>query len=104
MPTATARSAKSERDNSAQFNNVSCPFCGLLCDDLEIERNGQALKVQNTNCVRAVAGFERPFVEPKATVGGKPVDLPKAIDAAASLIGKAQNPLFGGLATDVEGM
>ena len=35
---------------------------------------------------------------------GKPVELAAAIKEAARLIGEAELPLFGGLATDVEGM
>ena len=45
---------------------------------------------------------QAPAVRPQ--VSGKEVDLAKAIKEAAKLIGKAKLPLYGGLATDVEGM
>ena len=35
---------------------------------------------------------------------GKDVSLEEAVGKAAKLIGKAKLPMFGGLATDVEGM
>ena len=53
---------------------------------------------------KSVAGFERKLPPSSPQVKGKDVDLAKAIDAAAKLIGKAKLPMYGGLATDVEGM
>lgn len=104
MAMIEARDRSHERGATAQYDNVACPFCGLLCDDLKIERKGDALKVLNTDCVRAVGGFERKLPAASPMVRGKPVSLDEAVKEAASLIKKAQLPLFGGLATDVEGM
>ena len=86
------------------FENVACPFCGLICDDLAIESKDGALKVKKAGCGRAVAGFERKLPAASPTLRGKEVSLDEAIAAAASLIGKSALPLYGGLATDVEGM
>ncbi|MGI9403790.1 MAG: formylmethanofuran dehydrogenase [Hyphomicrobium sp.] len=93
-----------ERPTSELFENVTCPFCGILCDDLEISRTGSTLKVLKNGCERAHGGFERTL--PKATpmVKGKAVELHQAIEAAAALIKKAQLPLYGGVATDVDGV
>ena len=44
---------------SELYQNVTCPFCGLLCDDLEIARTGSALKVLKNGCPRSAAGFQR---------------------------------------------
>ncbi len=104
MPTSTARQATGKRATSELFENVTCPFCGVLCDDLEIERSGDTLKVRKNGCGRSVAGFERKLPASSPQVKGKDVALPKAIEAAAGLIKQAQSPLYGGLATDVEGM
>jgi formylmethanofuran dehydrogenase subunit B len=104
MPTSNARNATGERAPSELFENVTCPFCGMLCDDLEVERSGDTLKVRKNGCGRAVAGFERKLPPSSPQVKGKDVALPEAIQAAATLIKQAQLPLFGGLATDVEGM
>jgi formylmethanofuran dehydrogenase subunit B len=84
--------------------HVTCPFCGLRCDDLEIARTGQSLKVTRNGCEKAKAGFERPLTQSMPRVGGKEVSLPEAITAAATLIRNARLPAFGGLATDVNGM
>ena len=104
MPTSTARKAESERATSELFENVACPFCGLLCDDLEIARSGDALKIRKNGCEKAIAGFERALAPASPAVRGKNVGLSKAIKEAAALIGQAELPLFGGLATDVDGM
>ncbi|HUU25505.1 MAG TPA: formylmethanofuran dehydrogenase [Methyloceanibacter sp.] len=86
------------------FENVACPFCGMICDDLAVERSAEGLKVRKAGCGRAVAGFERKLPAAGPQVRGKDVPLSEAIAAAAGLIGKAALPLYGGLATDVEGM
>lgn len=104
MADLTAREAGGERAASHQFENVACPFCGLLCDDLDVSRNDGVLKVRKNGCEKAIAGFERPMGSPKPSVAGKDVDLTKAIQTAAALIRQAKLPLYGGLATDVEGM
>ena len=89
---------------SELYENVTCPFCGMLCDDLAVERKDGSLKVRKGACGRAIAGFERKLPPASPKIKGKDVSLDEAIKAAAALIGKAQLPLFGGLATDVEGM
>jgi formylmethanofuran dehydrogenase subunit B len=90
--------------SSELYENVACPFCGMLCDDLEIARTGKQLKVRKGGCGRAIAGFERKLPAAKPKVKGKDVDLAEAVKEAAKLIGEAALPLYGGLATDVEGM
>jgi len=104
MPGPNARKAKGERAPSERFDNVTNPFCGTLPDDLVVERTDKGLKVVKNACARSVAGFERKLPASSPQVKGKDVDLAKAIKEAAKLIGKAALPLYGGLATDVEGM
>jgi len=89
---------------SASFENVACPFCGLLCDDLAVTRTGSALKVTNTNCEKAVAGFERAMVSASVQICGQDASLNEAVATSAELIKKSKAPLYGGLATDVDGM
>lgn len=86
------------------YQNVACPFCGILCDDLEIGPSGSGLKVLKNGCVKSVAGFERPLVEPKPQVDGKDVSLDEAVAEAARLIRESRLPAFGGLGTDVDGV
>ena len=88
---------------SEVYHNVTCPFCGLLCDDLEVSRTGSALKVLKNGCGRAIGGFQRTLPAAKPQVRGSDVDLKTAIDAAAALIRKSTLPLYGGMASDVAG-
>ena len=104
MQDSNARKATEMRATHELFKNVACPFCGMLCDDLEIERNDGALKVLKNGCGRATAGFERKLPPSSPQVGGKDVTLAEAVKEAATLIKQANNPMFGGLGTDVEGM
>jgi formylmethanofuran dehydrogenase subunit B len=88
----------------AGFENVPCPFCGLLCDDLRVERRGTGLKVTANGCDKAIAGFERALPDVSAQISGRDVSIEEALGAAAELIRKSRSPLYGGLATDVGGI
>jgi len=104
MTKSIARLAKAGRATSELFENVTDPFDGTLNDDLVVERTEKELKVVKNGSARSVAGFERKLPESSPYVAGKDVSLDKAVAEAAKLIGKAALPLYGGLATDVEGM
>ncbi len=93
-----------DRPTSELFENVTCPFCGILCDDLEISRTGNTLKILKNGCGQACAGFERSLPDVSPMIKGEAVALPRAIEAAAALIKKSQLPLYGGVATDVDGV
>lgn len=89
---------------SDTYDNVACPFCGILCDDLAVERTATGLKVRKNGCDKAVAGFERQVNGAKPQIDGKNVTLSEAVAAASRLIAASQLPIFGGLGTDVQGM
>jgi formylmethanofuran dehydrogenase subunit B len=91
-----------EQGASHTYDNVTCPFCGLLCDDLQVTRTGSTLKVSN-GCPRATAGFQRPLPPAKPLVREREVSLEEAVQAAAGLIRQAKLPLYGGMASDVAG-
>lgn len=97
-------SAPAPRAPSETFENVACPFCGILCDDLEIRRDGSKIKVLKNGCARATAGFERPVAAANPQIAGRDVTREAAVAEAARLLRDARLPLFGGLGTDVEGM
>ncbi len=97
-------SAMGENADASTFENVVCPFCGLLCDDLEVERQGTDLKIRKNGCHRAVVGFERALPASKPQIAGKDVSLDEAMTAVAQMINKASLPMYGGLSTDVGGM
>lgn len=104
MAASEQKDSGAERTNSEIFQNVPCPFCGVLCDDLEIARTGQDLKIRKNGCTRSSAGFERPLTDAKPQIDGKDVSFDEAVAAAAGLIRASALPLYGGLATDVEGI
>ena len=84
---------------------ITCPFCGLLCDDLTVELDATALKVTANGCPLARAGFElADGADPAPRVAGKPANLAAAAAAAARLLAASRRPLLGGLATDVAGI
>ncbi len=104
MTASQAGASPAPASAAETYAHVTCPFCGLRCDDLEINRAGQALRVTRNGCDKAKAGFERPLTMPKARVAGQSVPLGEAIAAAAALIKQAKLPAYGGLSTDVDGM
>lgn len=103
MTTKEASPTEASARSWTAAHHVACPFCGLLCDDLEIERTGSALSVTRNGCERAKTGFERPLPAASPTIGGREVSLSDAIAEAARQIKAASLPLISGLATDVEG-
>jgi len=77
---------------------ITCPFCGLSCDDLLVCEAG----VDTRGCALAAAGFARASPSRKPhTVAGKAASLQTAVTAAAALLRGATRPLFHGLAADL---
>ena len=83
-------------------SSVTCPFCGLLCDDLVVGlRDGRA-RVEAAGCARAVALFPAP-PQGQARIDGRPATWPQAARAAATLLAQARQPLIAGLGCDIAG-
>lgn len=82
---------------------LTCPFCSLLCDDIDAELDQQGrLARLNTACPRAQAGFTAALADSvKPSVAGREVGPDEAVSAAARLLNEAQQPLIGGLDGDV---
>lgn len=77
---------------------ITCPFCGLACDDLALSEAG----VDTRGCARAASGFARAGVPSKPhKIASQPADLEAAISAAARILKGASAPLFHGLAADL---
>jgi len=84
------------------MENVTCPFCGLACDDLSVSVVGSRVEVQAGNCPLAERGFAaREPAEPR--VRGKSVSLEQAVGEAARLLTTARSPVVAGLGTDLAG-
>nr|MBA3696829.1 formylmethanofuran dehydrogenase [Methylotenera sp.] len=88
--------------DSIQSMMVTCPACGLLCDDVVINSSAP-IKVK-TGCVKSVSFFEQTYTETKPSIAGTTVDLASAIKAAAEILDRSNQPLFAGLGTEVKGM
>lgn len=90
---------------AATLENVTCPYCGLLCDDLGIERNTAGdLKVTSNGCAKSVRFFDGPARSANPRIDGQPVSLEAAIAKAAHILQQANRPLIAGLGTEVQGM
>lgn len=93
--------------NSPLPISVTCPACGMLCDDLSLN-DITPVSIKN-GCAKSIAFFEQSFKSSNESactpsVSGKPTDLNTAIKAAAEILAKSQAPLFAGLGTEVQGM
>jgi formylmethanofuran dehydrogenase subunit B len=93
--------------NSPLPSSVTCPACGMLCDDLTLTDTTPA-SIKNA-CAKSIAFFEQSFKSSNESactpsLSGKPTDLNTAIKAAAEILAKSQAPLFAGLGTEVQGM
>ncbi len=95
-------------DNFAQpgsQDNVTCPFCGLLCDDLTVARDEAGkLAVTKNGCQKSITFFGRTPTAPSPRIHGKSCSLSEAVVRATQLVANANLPLFAGLGTEVQGM
>jgi formylmethanofuran dehydrogenase subunit B len=82
-------------------DSVTCPFCGLGCDDLVRADDG----VDARGCAKAARGFARAGLARKPhAIGGQAADLAAAAAAAARFLRDAKAPLFHGLSADLAGV
>lgn len=81
--------------------NVTCPACGLLCDDVTLNTT-PTLILQN-GCSKGIAFFEQSLTAAPC-ISGRSTDLNSAISAAADILRNSKQPLFAGLGTEVQGM
>lgn len=93
---------------SNPIEDVACPFCGLVCDDLVVatDENGTLSRCDNA-CAHGRAQFEKACQSDGAhepTLAQAVVSQKEAVDQAAQLLVAAQSPMIAGLATDVAGM
>jgi formylmethanofuran dehydrogenase subunit B len=90
---------------SSVQRDIACPFCGLVCDDLEIEAEGARLRINHGACPISRAQFEGELpIEATAMVAGAACSQASAIAASAAILRASRLPLYGGLATDIAGL
>lgn len=82
---------------------ATCPACGLMCDDITI--NTTSSEIDKT-CIKSVNFFQKSLstTATSAQIKGQNSTLSEAIDAAAAIFNRSQQPLFAGLGTEVYGM
>jgi formylmethanofuran dehydrogenase subunit B len=84
---------------------ITCPACGLLCDDISISASLQL--ASEKACSKAVDFFKRASTQTDSigpTIAGIPCDLNTAISKAVDILTHSSQPLFAGLGTEVNGM
>ncbi len=89
-----------------QFEHVTCPHCGILCDDLSVEVSESTvtpLNVLHSQCTKAFqqAGFDNANL-PTPQIDGKESTLQMAIEKAVSILKNSSQPLISGLIADVQ--
>ncbi len=95
---------KTSKTTATTTRDVTCPFCGILCDDLVIQNQNEKLKVLNSSCPRAITAYEGKVPENSPKLKGKKVSLDEAIDAICRILKKSHTPLFAGLGSDAGGL
>lgn len=88
-----------------RHTDITCPFCGLACDDLEIAVTPTGVRVEANGCpisdaafAFVASGFDGP------AIAGEPVSFAEAVAHAAAILRRARSPLITGLGTDIAGM
>lgn len=82
------------------IENVVCPFCGCLCDDIAVEVEDSRITAVKKACASGRSFFMNAHAQAaKPTVDGEEVDWPQAVDAAVRILNDAANPLIYGLSS-----
>ena len=83
----------------AEIGPVTCAGCGLLCDDVMLDRSDETVQLRPACHLGATWFAER--IRPRsgapgATIDGKPADVEAALTRAAELLRGARRPLVYG--------
>ena len=83
-----------------RIENVVCPFCGCLCDDIVVEVEDNRITAAKKACTNGRSLFLNAHTQDaQPTVDGEEVEWPQAIDAAARFLTDAAYPLIYGLSS-----
>ncbi len=80
-----------------------CTGCALLCDDIEVVTDGNAITEVKTACRKGVSRMKGCNEPMSPTVEGQQVDIDVAIGAAADILKNSESPLIFGLGNSTDG-
>ena len=83
--------------------NFTCPFCSLLCDDIQLTVKNNYFKQLNANCSILSHSLKEKIKDQFARINGKKTNITKAINNLSSLLKKSKSTLFTGMGTDIKG-
>lgn len=85
---------------STTVENVACPFCGCLCDDLIVETEGTEILKVKLACSSGQGIFMDYDPRPRRPlVDGREVEWGEAVAEAARIVSVADSPLIYGLSS-----
>ena len=83
-----------------RIENVVCPFCGCLCDDIVVEVEDNRITAVKKACANRRSLFLNAHTQAaQPTVDGEEVEWSQAVDAAARILTDAASPLIYGLSS-----
>ena len=83
-----------------RIENVVCPFCGCLCDDIVVEVEDNRITAARKTCSNGRSFFLNAHIEAtRPTVDGKEVEWPEAIDVSTRILTDSACPLIYGLSS-----
>ena len=85
-----------------RIENVVCPFCGCLCDDIEvIVEDNEIVKVAKACAIGRSLFINHRKNLAKPMVRGREVNLEESIEEAVSILAHARYPLIYGLSSTI---
>ncbi|MBI2798884.1 MAG: formylmethanofuran dehydrogenase [Gammaproteobacteria bacterium] len=89
---------------NTRHEDVTCTYCGLLCDDLVVRTDGATVTPIRNACAKATAAYADSSARVTAFIAGQPAAIEHAITSAVNLLRKARQPLVAGLGADLAGL
>jgi formylmethanofuran dehydrogenase subunit B len=83
-----------------KISDVTCLFCGVTCDDLEVFVEGDTIKEVKNACILGKATFMNHKVDVATPrIKGKEASIEECIEASAEILSQSHFPLIYGLAS-----
>ncbi|AFJ03105.1 Formylmethanofuran dehydrogenase subunit B [Methylophaga frappieri] len=92
-----------DTDAGKHWQEIASPFCGIASDDLTVRVQDLSVTVEENADAVTRPGFETPLAEMKPMLHGQETTLEKAVSYIAKQLRAANQPVIGGLGTDLNG-